>query len=176
MTNQNHNTTLFSIEFSLYHQTYYLVPLLTNVSSSISSNLIKNSNSMFKRIEDCLLITQKQFVQIGRTLIMFNPNGNGLKVECYFKEKPNPFRYSFNKKDTDISIGKNNCSIGIQDDNIKCILRYDNQTKCWVLTYHNRNTKDSRSIWVWSLINAKEEISDSMYIKIGKNVLQLYYI
>lgn len=178
--NAYYNSTLFTIEFSLSHQAFYLIPHLTNQSLPLTGTSISKSNLMLKRIENCLWLTQRHFVQIEKTLLVFNIKDNDLMVECYSKGKTSLLKYSFSPKDSLIRIGNQNCAISIRDTNIRCKLNYESHHKAWVFKYdddnENETTAETRLLWAWSLINSKEEIDDNLYMKIGKNVLKMYFI
>ena len=175
-------TKLFVIYYDRKRAHYYIQNLNNDVKENKFLMYIKIYNDYYLSNEDTL----NNYLILGRNLISFNlDNENDLNIKIF--EDKNEFNrnkykeYKFNSSNPHISIGRENCTINLDNpflSRVHCTFFYNKYINKWKLCDGNGNKKSS-TYGTWYILNGnKFELSSLLYdyeVKIGEQLFNIKF-
>ena len=175
-------TKLFVIYYDRKRAHYYIQNLNNDVKENKFLMYIKIYNDYYLSNEDTL----NNYLILGRNLISFNlDNDNDLNIKIF--EDKNEFNrnkykeYKFNSSNPHISIGRENCTINLDNpflSRVHCTFFYNKYINKWRLCDGNGNKKSS-TYGTWYILNGnKFELSSLLYdyeVKIGEQLFNIKF-
>lgn len=156
---------------------YYDRKKTNYVIQNLNNDYVNNKFFMYAKIfhEFSLSYSKSHYFLLGQILVIItiNDKSSELNIRMYLDKKKKEFsEYSFTKADSPVSIGRDECSINIENKYLSrkhCTLWFDELKDTWNISDGNGKGKHS-SHGTWLIINDKfvlNSLEDSYEIKIG---------